>query len=327
MEPGKKQDATLKNKISVIMPVYNTALFVAEAINSVLNQSLVDFELILVNDGSTDNSLEIITNISLKEPRIVIISQENGGLSAARNRGIALAKGEYLYFIDSDDLISPDTLLQCYNYACAQNLNVVFFDAASFSEDSTPISTALEYSKKQYLKEGVYEGKQVLRILLRHNIYRASACLYIIKSSFLKELGLKFYPNILHEDELFTPLLFINAQTTGYLPFDFYQRRVREGSIMNQNFSTRNLNSYLTVIKELDISPLRDHTSNDIINTIKRTILNVITYRASTLNLKSRLRLMGIFIKNRYLKYLSIKNATILLFPITIRIKSIFKTQ
>ena len=312
-------------KVSVVMPVYNTAHFVGDAVKSVLNQTFYDFELIIINDGSTDNSLEIIDELKLRDSRIVIISQDNAGLSAARNRGIELAQGEFIYFMDSDDLISSDTLLLCYSFAIEDNLDIVFFDAVSFSCNSLLNNPAFDYSRKRYINKGVYSGKEILRLLLNNNIYKASACLYITKRLFLNKLKLDFYPNILHEDELFTPLLFINSDKVGYLPFDFYSRRVREDSIMNKKFSSFNLKSYLTVIKELDKSILEDHDSNDIMDTIKALILNVISYRSCDFEAITRFRLMGYFIKNRYLKYLSIKNIIILLFPITIKIKSIFK--
>lgn len=96
-------------KISVIIPIYNSEVFLQEAIESVLAQSFSDFEAILVDDGSTDSSGEICDKIAKKDPRFKVIHQVNGGLSAARNSGIKFAKGEYIYFLDADDTIKPDT--------------------------------------------------------------------------------------------------------------------------------------------------------------------------------------------------------------------------
>ncbi|MBQ2886923.1 MAG: glycosyltransferase, partial [Alphaproteobacteria bacterium] len=89
--------------ISVIMPVYNTASFLRKSIESVLNQTFINFELICVNDGSTDNSLDILNEYASRDSRIIIINQENMGLSCARNSGLEVARGEYIAFIDSDD--------------------------------------------------------------------------------------------------------------------------------------------------------------------------------------------------------------------------------
>lgn len=94
--------------ISIIIPVYNAALYLNECLNSVLNQSFVDIEVICVNDGSTDNSLEIINDFGRKDTRIRLVNQQNQGVSAARNVGIAIAQGEYIGFVDADDYVSVD---------------------------------------------------------------------------------------------------------------------------------------------------------------------------------------------------------------------------
>lgn len=90
-------------KVSIVIPVYNTEVFVEEAVRSIMDQTLRDTEIIIINDGSTDTSLDIIQKLSEEDTRIQIYSQENQGLSATRNRGIALASGRYIYFMDSDD--------------------------------------------------------------------------------------------------------------------------------------------------------------------------------------------------------------------------------
>ena len=95
-------------KISVVIPVYNVAEFLEEAISSLLNQTFEDFELICVNDGSKDNSLDILNDFAKKDSRVVVIDKENGGCGSARNRALDEAKGEYIYFFDPDDYILPD---------------------------------------------------------------------------------------------------------------------------------------------------------------------------------------------------------------------------
>ena len=94
-------------KVSIVIPVYNTEVFVEEAVRSIMDQTLRDTEIIIINDGSTDTSLDIIQKLSEEDTRIQIYSQENQGLSATRNRGIALASGRYIYFMDSDDYLEP----------------------------------------------------------------------------------------------------------------------------------------------------------------------------------------------------------------------------
>ena len=103
-------------KLSVIVPVYNVENYVSECIESIVSQTLKEIEIIVINDGCTDNSIENIKKI--KDKRIMIVDKENGGLSSARNRGIKEAKGEYIIFIDSDDFLKYDNALEdIYNIA------------------------------------------------------------------------------------------------------------------------------------------------------------------------------------------------------------------
>ena len=104
-------------KVSVIVPVYNVEDYLCECLDSLITQTLSDIEIICINDGSTDNSLEILTNYSKRDSRIKIITQENKGLSSARNRGFEFINGKYTYFIDSDDILKSDALEKLYNLA------------------------------------------------------------------------------------------------------------------------------------------------------------------------------------------------------------------
>ena len=118
--------------VSVIIPVFNTADYLAQAIESVLNQTLQNLEIIAVDDGSTDGSPEVLKSFGDK---IRIITQPNSGQGAARNRAFAQARGEFVYFMDSDDIILPQTLETCVEICRKDNLDFVFFDGASFGED------------------------------------------------------------------------------------------------------------------------------------------------------------------------------------------------
>ena len=123
-------------KVSVILPIYNVAPYLDEAFQSLLSQTLSDIEIIAVNDGSTDNSQEIIDRYAAQDARIITIQQENQGLSMARNAAIPFAKGEYIYMMDSDDVLSsPNALQICYEYAEKNKADFIFFDGESFSED------------------------------------------------------------------------------------------------------------------------------------------------------------------------------------------------
>ena len=103
-----------KIKVSVVIPVYNTEKYVREAIESIIHQSLKELEIIIINDGSTDGSPEILKEISNTDHRIQVYTQTNQGQSTARNFGISHARGKYIYFMDSDDLLEEDALESCY---------------------------------------------------------------------------------------------------------------------------------------------------------------------------------------------------------------------
>ena len=125
--------------ISVIVPVYNSVKYLDKCIQSILNQTYKNFELLLVNDGSSDNSLEICNLYALKDDRVKVIDQSNGGVSSARNAGIDYAKGEWITFVDSDDWVHKDYLLQRVALAEERNADVVYCDAENVYEKSSSI--------------------------------------------------------------------------------------------------------------------------------------------------------------------------------------------
>lgn len=118
----------MNSKISVIIPVYNTERYLARCLESIINQSLREIEIIIVNDGSPDNSQQIIEQFAQRDGRIIVINQPNGGLSKARNTGLSIAQGEYILHIDSDDWVEDNYLSDMYSIAKAENLDIVVSD-------------------------------------------------------------------------------------------------------------------------------------------------------------------------------------------------------
>ena len=121
-------------KISVIIPVYNAEEFLEESITSVLNQTFKDIELVCVNDGSKDNSLEMLNNFAKKDSRVKVIDKPNGGCGSARNMSLDNATGEYVYFFDPDDYVLPDAFEKLYNNAISNNSDLVMFKIARFRD-------------------------------------------------------------------------------------------------------------------------------------------------------------------------------------------------
>ena len=144
--------------VSVIMPVYNTASYLAEAVESVTNQSFSDWELILINDGSTDDSGTICESYAASDPRIHVIHQENRGLSAARNTGLRTASGEYIQFLDSDDWLFPDALEVLLKAITAFQTDMVIFDLQYEWEDHS-------LHERSALKPGKYDSEFILKKL------------------------------------------------------------------------------------------------------------------------------------------------------------------
>ena len=121
-------------KVSIIIPVYNAEKYLNQCLESLCNQTLTDFEVVCINDGSTDSSLEILQDFASKDSRFIIIDKKNEGQGVARNIAIKQAKGEYLLCLDSDDWLETDALEKAYNKITTDNTDILFFDVYNYSE-------------------------------------------------------------------------------------------------------------------------------------------------------------------------------------------------
>lgn len=312
-------------KVSVIIPVYNTEDYLEEAVRSIMNQTLKEIEIIIIDDGSIDNSLSIIEELSNEDSRISCYSQENSGQSQTRNRGIELAFGEFIYFMDSDDILDSNALRICYKLSKDRNLDFVFFDAIPFSDIGLHTSDRTYFRTFLFNENKVYNGIEVLNKMLNHNIFRASPWLNFINSRLLKDHNLRFLPNIIHEDELFVPQLYLYAERISCVKDIFFKRRIRSGSIMSKKFSIPNIKGYLVVVRVL-----KNLSKNNLLfrNTIDRLIsyiLNPAIYNAKELSVKHRYKTFGYCIHHKLIPYLKFKNIIVMLFPFLVTLKSAFK--
>lgn len=237
-------------KVSVIIPVYNTEAYVDATMESIVNQKLTDIEVIIINDGSTDNSLARLNNWKSIDNRIKIITHENKGQSLSRNEGILLAKGEYIYFMDSDDILLPDALNHCYDMCKDEMLDFAFFNAEAFGNTSDA-SLADYFNKPRVIDTKVRSGIEMLELLFSIDSFQVSPCLNFINLSFLKEINLTFYPNIFYEDELFVLQLYLQANRVGHIPKRYFKRRIRKNSTMTTSFTSKNIKSYFIIESEL----------------------------------------------------------------------------
>lgn len=236
-----------QRKVSVIIPIYNVEKYLAKCLDSVIHQTLQEIEIICVNDGSTDNSLQIVQSYAEKDERIVIVDKKNGGLSSARNAGLAGSAGEYIYFLDSDDYILEETLQVLYEECEKEKLDTIFFDADSIFEteavEKLHPSYKDYYHREEYFGETV-TGQRLFTQMMQREQYRSSACLQMNRRAFLEEHQLTFREGIIHEDELFTLQVSLRAKRAKHIARPFYQRLVREESIMTSAKAIRSAFGY-----------------------------------------------------------------------------------
>lgn len=229
-------------KISVIVPVYNVEEYLEECLDSIINQTLEDIEIICVNDGSTDNSLKILEKYSQKDERIKIISQENQGLGATRNVGMEHAIGEYISFIDSDDYISKDAFKSLYDNAITNNSDIVLFSITHFFEDGTSYVTKnkIEYTlKNQDFSQYIFNDIDVKNHILE---YPWNSVSKLYKNEFLKKENIKFPINIAYEDVLFHVKVILKAKSISLVPKHYYKyRRSNISSIMHDTSKTMDI--------------------------------------------------------------------------------------
>lgn len=242
----------IRPRVSVIIPVYNTGNYLDEALMSLKKQTLNDIEVIAIDDGSTDNSAEILQEWSSKLD-MVILTKKNAGQAAARNDGLDIAAGDYIYFLDSDDWIDPDTLETCVTECDRNNLDFVFFDAVSFTGDGKILESQNKWF--DYHRGAQYPhaqpGPVVMNDMLRRKLYRCSVCMSLFRRTFLMKNAIRFKDGIIHEDELFSALAYFNADRVKGLSREFYHRRIHDDSTMTRVFSKKNVDGYLAVAKDV----------------------------------------------------------------------------
>lgn len=238
-------------KISVIIPVYNLEEYLEEGMNSILNQSFKDIEVIAVDDGSSDNSFDILNSFANKDNRVSVINlPQNRGQSAARNEGLKKAKGKYIYFFDGDDILKKNALEILYNEAEDNDLDVVNFDAETFHHDKK-LDFNPNYDRSDAIPNKIFNGEEYFDYLIMNNLLSVSTPLNLIRRNFLKENYLEFIEGIIHEDEIYITKLYISAKKVKHIDKVLYKRRIRSNSTMTTKKTRYNLISYMKVINKI----------------------------------------------------------------------------
>lgn len=228
--------------ISIVVPVYNVAPFIGKCLESLWDQDFPEsgYEVVVVDDGSTDESAEIAAKIVSAHRNGRIVSQENRGLSEARNRGLQEAAGEYVWFVDSDDWIEKDCLGRIV--AEVSGSDILAIGAENYTE------SGLRSGVFSYSGSGVMPGERFL--CLRRDQLNPCAPFYVFRREFLISNHLSFYPGIYHEDSEFTPRAVAVAGSVAVSTGTYYKRLVREGSIM-RTINPKRPKDMLTAMKSV----------------------------------------------------------------------------
>ena len=240
-------------KISVIIPVYNAEQYLEEAINSLLNQTLADFELICVNDGSKDNSLKMLQEYAKDDSRFKIIDQPNAGCGASRNRALKEACGEYIYFFDPDDFISEEAFEKLYNNAVNNKSDLVIFKIARFKEGYD-----IDYSNPGFNLESVFKNKNfnnftfnykdVKRFVLNRSF---APWTKLYKKEFLdKYYDIRFPINLAYDDVPFHIQSMLRAEKISFIPEFFYFYRFNPNSIINTASNGMDIFTIVDIVEE-----------------------------------------------------------------------------
>lgn len=260
-------------KLSIVIPVYNVEKYIARCLDS-LKALNVENEIIVVNDGSADLSLKYAEEFKAGNPdeNIIIVSQENRGLSEARNTGIRAANGDYVSFIDSDDFVDTDKYRDFVKKVMAEDLDAGLGNGL-YCYPENPEKN-LEFRRKRQVREysRTDTGKNMCLFLHKYNNFRVEVWNNLYKRTFLLDNGIWFKSGIFHEDELFIIEVFLKAERVRYFDISFYNYVQRDESIMASSSSKR----YYDIITVAD--EMRKLLENVKENKVRRLINRKIYY-------------------------------------------------
>ncbi len=250
-------------KLSVVVPVYNVEDYLRDALMSLLNQTFIDFEIIAINDGSTDGSGEILNDIAQSDQRLHSIEQNNRGLAATRNRGFKESRGKYIYFFDSDDLLDKNAFMEMITFAERRSFDVLNIGSEAIDEygKSTKIVRQMQFEQLTPIS-----GEELFYKLCRSGNYPANVQKYMYRRDYLMYNRLLFDEGFIHEDEAFSMKALCLAEKAGALPECFIKKRFRSDSIMSSNRGIRNAEGWAKAVQSL----LEFKHEHDLLSTTKK---------------------------------------------------------
>lgn len=217
-------------KVSVVVPVYNVEDYLEECLDSIANQTLDDIEIICINDGSTDNSLEILKEYAKKDNRLTVISQENAGHAAATNRGMDLAKGEYLFLMDSDDILKLNAFEDTVKVADEKDVDFVLFQAINYNMDTKEYLEQDSYSMNKladFVGDGVFNWRDIKKFLFKISVTPWSK---LYRRDFVENCGARFPEGLIFDDNIFFWDVLFSAKKITFLRKYLFVRRWHSAS-------------------------------------------------------------------------------------------------
>ncbi len=252
-----------KPKVSLIVPIYNVGEYVEKCLRTIQNQTFKDFEVLIINDETKDNSAEIAQKFCDSDSRFHLLNKKNGGLSDSRNYGLNYANGEYVAFIDGDDYIHKDYLKVLYN-ACINNDADISYCRFKYSYFKSGITLRNPISAKK----GVLKKEEALNLLIRDNFLHNYAWNKMYRLSLFKDNNIT-YPNMYFEDIATSPKLFLHANKLAITDNYLYYYIKRFGSIMS-TMNARKINDYF-----LSVLIIRNYLQyNRVYETYKDSVLS-----------------------------------------------------
>ncbi|MDR1467070.1 MAG: glycosyltransferase [Oscillospiraceae bacterium] len=267
-----------KIKVSIIFPVYNVEKYLNESLKALKNQTIDNIEIICIDDGSTDNSLETLKKHSKRDERIKIIKQKHRGVSVARNKGLKMAEGEYILFADSDDVVDVKICEVCYKNAKRSDSDILIFEfLALFNEDySTKLRDFLKTNKKKLIKNSkvlsVNNIEDKLKMIDGVRLSQSVIWNKFYKRSFLIDKKMKFKENIKWgEDIIFSSITFPIATKVSYISdILYYYRLRRKNSICTSIKPEEKIDEMFKIINII----VKYYKSNDLVKNNELWLLN-----------------------------------------------------
>lgn len=299
-----------KAKVSIVIPVYNAEKYIEKCLKSVINQTLKKIEIIIINDGSKDKSEEIIREIAKKDSRIKFITRENKGVGPTRNEGIELANGEYIIFIDSDDVIEPNMCEIMYNKAKKNDVDIVICNSNIIKNGKI----LRKEERNEDIKVNISSVSNFLNTYYHNKLYENRVWDKMFRLSIIKENNIQFgdLKKITGEDLFFGITILPYCKKVIFIKEKLYNYYIRENSIM-QTYNSQEVQKTIEFIKEIEKFQTSKNIKNEYDSFLATYIYNLVVGSSiATLRHKKKKKLkedINYIVENETVnKYVSILN-------------------